>query len=144
MRGQRMDFDFAVKTYRDNPCDEVLEEVAASLCGELKLHEKLSMLSGKRFFLRNGFDLITKGQKYNCRPCLAGGVKRLGIPEVAFSDGPRGPLSGLVSYFCIYHQMVFLSTIPGFFCHFWPFPVKKRLTGAADSHKMGTAKHERS
>ena len=94
MRGQRMDFDFAVKTYRDNPCDEVLEEVAASLCGELKLHEKLSMLSGKRFFLRNGFDLITKGQKYNCRPCLAGGVKRLGIPEVAFSDGPRGVVMG--------------------------------------------------
>ncbi|HAQ63401.1 MAG TPA: hypothetical protein DCR23_02955, partial [Ruminococcaceae bacterium] len=52
------------------------------------------MLSGQRFFARNGFDLITKGQKYNCRPCLSGGVKRLGIPKIAFSDGPRGVVMG--------------------------------------------------
>ncbi|MBQ6264399.1 MAG: glycoside hydrolase family 3 C-terminal domain-containing protein [Clostridia bacterium] len=32
--------------------------------------------------------------QYNCRPCLSGGVKRLGIPAVAFSDGPRGVVMG--------------------------------------------------
>ncbi len=89
-----MDFNTAAKKYASNPTDETLYSVAKELCGELKLREKLHMLSGQKFFLRNGFDLITKGQKYNCRPCLSGGVKRLGIPAVAFSDGPRGVVMG--------------------------------------------------
>ncbi len=89
-----MNFNSAVKKYYENPNDETLYSVAEELCKELKLGEKLHMLSGHKFFLRNGFDLITKGQKYNCRPCLSGGVKRLGIPPVAFSDGPRGVVMG--------------------------------------------------
>ena len=89
-----MNFELAVKEYFENPCDEVLFSVSKALCGEMRLSEKLHMLSGQRFFVRNGFDLITKGQKYNCRPCLSGGVKRLGIPAVAFSDGPRGVVMG--------------------------------------------------
>ena len=89
-----MNFNDAVKKYNQNPTDENLYSVASELCSQLKTGEKLHMLSGQRFFLRNGFDLITKGQKYNCRPCLAGGVKRLGIPAVAFSDGPRGVVMG--------------------------------------------------
>ena len=89
-----MRFIDAVRMYRADPTDETLYAAAKALCGELTLREKLHMLSGQKFFLRNGFDLITKGQKYNCRPCLAGGVKRLGIPAVAFSDGPRGVVMG--------------------------------------------------
>ncbi len=89
-----MKFIDAVKKYYANPTDEVLYSVAKALCSELKTSEKLHMLSGQQFFLRNGFDLITKGQKYNCRPCLSGGVKRLCIPKVAFSDGPRGVVMG--------------------------------------------------
>ncbi|MBQ7739886.1 MAG: glycoside hydrolase family 3 C-terminal domain-containing protein [Eubacterium sp.] len=89
-----MNFNEAVKRYYSSPSDETLRKVANELCAEMKLGEKLHMLSGQRFFLRNGFDLITKGQKYNCRPCLSGGVKRLGIPAVAFSDGPRGVVMG--------------------------------------------------
>ena len=89
-----MDFQQAVKTYQQNPTDAQLFSSAAALCRELQLKEKLHMLSGQRFFARNGVDLITKGQKYNCRPCLSGGVKRLGIPAVAFSDGPRGVVMG--------------------------------------------------
>ena len=89
-----MNFADAVKKYRENPAAETLEKAAAELCAELDTAEKLRLLSGRSFFLRNGFDLITKGQKYNCRPCLAGGNKRLGIPAVAFSDGPRGVVMG--------------------------------------------------
>ncbi len=89
-----MDYAQAVKKFRDNPSAQTLENAAAELCGGMSAGEKLKLLSGKKFFLRNGFDLITKGQKYNCRPCLAGGNKRLGIPEVAFSDGPRGVVMG--------------------------------------------------
>ncbi len=89
-----MNFNDAVKQYYAEKTDKALYAAAAALCGELKLSEKLHMLAGQRFFQRNGYDLITKGQKYNCRPCLAGGVKRLGIPAVAFSDGPRGVVMG--------------------------------------------------
>ncbi|MBQ6118492.1 MAG: glycoside hydrolase family 3 C-terminal domain-containing protein [Clostridia bacterium] len=89
-----MNFNDAVKRYQADPTDAALYAAAKALCAELTTREKLRMLSGRRFFLRNGFDLITKGQKYNCRPCLAGGVRRLGIPPVAFSDGPRGVVMG--------------------------------------------------
>lgn len=89
-----MNFNEAIEKYNNNPTDENLYTIASELCDELNLNEKLHMLSGQGFFMRNGFDLITKGQKYNCRPCLSGGVKRLGIPKVAFSDGPRGVVMG--------------------------------------------------
>ncbi len=89
-----MTYQDAVKRYAAQPTDETLRAAAKALCGEMTQKEKLRLLSGRQFFLRNGFDLITKGQKYNCRPCLAGGVKRLGIPPVAFSDGPRGVVMG--------------------------------------------------
>jgi len=89
-----MNFQQAVKEYRDNPTDQQLKEVCKRFCRELTLSEKRKMLSGRRFLVRNGYDMITKGQKYNCRPCLTGGVSRLGIPPVAFSDGPRGVVMG--------------------------------------------------
>lgn len=89
-----MNFNEAVKKYNENPVDETLYQVAADLRKELKTYEKIKMVSGQRFFVRNGYDLITKGQKYNCRPCISGGIKRLGIPAVAFSDGPRGVVMG--------------------------------------------------
>lgn len=89
-----MNFEQAVRHYESDPCAKQLKTVCAHLRGQLTLREKLRMISGRQFLLRNGFDLITKGQKYNCRPCLAGGVKRLGIPAVAFTDGPRGIVMG--------------------------------------------------
>ena len=89
-----MNFEQAVRQYQAAPTDASLRAAAAALRAELKTAEKLHLLAGQAFFLRNGYDLITKGQKYNCRPCIAGGVKRLGIPQVAFSDGPRGVVMG--------------------------------------------------
>ena len=89
-----MNYQDAVTQYRKTPTDETLYAAAKALCGEMTLREKLRMLSGRQFFLFNGFDLITKRRKYNYRPCLAGGIKRLGIPPVAFSDGPRGVVMG--------------------------------------------------
>ena len=89
-----MNFTDAVKKYAASPDDKTLYDAAAELCAVMTLSEKLRMLSGRQFFARNGYDLITKGQKYNCRPCLSGGIKRLGIPAVAFSDGPRGVVMG--------------------------------------------------
>ncbi len=89
-----MNFQQAVKRYDSDPTGKNLENISRILCAELTTGEKLRLLSGRQFFLRNGVDLITKKQKYNCRPCLAGGIDRLGIPPVAFSDGPRGVVMG--------------------------------------------------
>lgn len=89
-----MNFNQAVKEYQSKPTGENLKSVCKNLRKELTTREKLRMLSGRQFLATNGYDLITKGQKYNYRPCLAGGVKRLGIPPVAFSDGPRGVVMG--------------------------------------------------
>lgn len=89
-----MNFNEAVKKYQSDPAGENLKAVCKDLRKELSTREKLRMISGRQFLLKNAYDLITKGQKYNYRPCLAGGVKRLGIPPVAFSDGPRGVVMG--------------------------------------------------
>ncbi|MBR6940361.1 MAG: glycoside hydrolase family 3 C-terminal domain-containing protein [Clostridia bacterium] len=89
-----MTFKDAVQKYNENPTSENLKGLCRILRGSLTTAEKLRMLSGRQFLMRNGYDLITKGQKYNCHPCLAGGVRRLGIPAVAFSDGPRGVVMG--------------------------------------------------
>ena len=89
-----MNFNEAVKKYQSDPTGENLKAVCKDLRKELSTREKLRMISGRQFLLKNAYDLITKGQKYNYRPCLAGGVKRLGIPPVAFSDGPRGVVMG--------------------------------------------------
>lgn len=87
-----MNYNEAVSLYQKSPTSETLKEVCRQLCSELTLREKLKMLSGRQFAQRNCYDLITKGKKYNHRPCLAGGVKRLGIPAIAFSDGPAALL----------------------------------------------------
>lgn len=90
-----MDFKKAVELYRENPCDEVLSDVCEKLRGEMTLSEKIGMLSGSRtFLLVSAYGLLTKGQKYNYLPYNTRPVKRLGVPPVAFSDGPRGVVMG--------------------------------------------------
>lgn len=89
-----MNYNDAVAVYQKSPTSETLKEVCKQLCSEMTLREKLKMLSGRQFAMRNCYDLLTKGRKYNYRPCIAGGIKRLGIPTVAFSDGPRGVVMG--------------------------------------------------
>lgn len=47
------------------------------------------MLSGQ-ITMQFQKDMITTGRNYNVHALPAGGVKRLGIPPVLFTDGPRG------------------------------------------------------
>lgn len=89
-----MNYNDAVAVYQKSPTSETLKAVCKQLCSEMTLREKLKMLSGRQFAMRNCYDLLTKGRKYNYRPCIAGGIKRLKIPTVAFSDGPRGVVMG--------------------------------------------------
>ena len=61
-------------------------ELAAELTGQMTLKEKVHMLSGHWVPL-NG---LLHGRVYNYDPIAGGGCKRLGVPPILFSDGPRG------------------------------------------------------
>ena len=88
-----MSFDQAVKAYQANPVKEELEKQVNALCGEMTLNEKIYMLSGHTIG-QTQVDMIRTGRNYNVRALRAGGCRRLGVPPVAFTDGPRGVVCG--------------------------------------------------
>lgn len=88
-----MNFDQAVKAYRSDPSKDNLEKQISALCGEMTLNEKIHMLSGHTIG-QTQVDMIKTGRNYNVRSLVAGGCKRLGVPAVAFTDGPRGVVMG--------------------------------------------------
>lgn len=88
-----MNYNDAVAVYQKSPTSETLKEVCKQLCSEMTLREKLKMLSGRQFAMRNCYDLLTKGRKYNYRPCIAGGIKRLD-PDGCLFGRPRGVVMG--------------------------------------------------
>ena len=95
-----MSFDFktAVKLYKENPTGERLSEVADKLLSEMTLKEKIRMMRGHAMgvTIKNVF---TRGRYYNGEAYPAGGCKRLGIPPVLFTDGPRGIVMGKCTCF---------------------------------------------
>lgn len=65
---------------------ELARSLASELVKKMTLNEKAMMLSGHWRTL-NG---MLHGRVYNYDPIEGGGCKRLGIPPLKFSDGPRG------------------------------------------------------
>ena len=88
-----MHFQDAVSRYVQNPTQETLNETAAALCAQMSLGEKIRMLRGHALSA-TARNFLRYGRYYNATPYGAGGCKRLGIPEVRFSDGPRGVVMG--------------------------------------------------
>ena len=88
-----MNFNEAVKATQSDPSKENLEKQVEALCGEMTLNEKIYMLSGHTIG-QTQVDMIKTGRNYNVRSLKAGGCKRLGVPPVAFTDGPRGVVMG--------------------------------------------------
>ena len=70
---------------------EEIDQTANNLLQRMTLKEKVWMLNGN-------WDMINNQLKYkngyNPVPIATNGVKRLGIPPVKFSDGPRGAVVG--------------------------------------------------
>lgn len=95
-----MSFNFktAVKLYKENPTNDRLNEVSQKLLGEMTLKEKIRMMRGHAMgvTIKNVF---TRGRYYNGEAYPAGGCKRLGIPPVLFTDGPRGIVMGKCTCF---------------------------------------------
>ena len=84
-----MNYQQAVKAYQANPTNEVLHEQVKLLTDAMTLKEKMYMLSG-HLTTQFQIDMIKTGRNYNVHALPAGGCKRLGVPPVLFTDGPRG------------------------------------------------------
>ncbi|MBQ2775289.1 MAG: glycoside hydrolase family 3 C-terminal domain-containing protein [Clostridia bacterium] len=84
-----MNFNQATEIYKKNPTVENLNKVAKELLTEMTLKEKIRLMQGHAMgvTIKN---TLTKGRYYNGEAYPAGGCKRLGIPPVLFTDGPRG------------------------------------------------------
>ena len=91
-------FETAVKLYKENQTKDVLNEVSEKLLVEMTLKEKIKMMQGHAMgvTIKNVF---TRGRYYNGEAYPAGGCKRLGIPPVLFTDGPRGIVMGKCTCF---------------------------------------------
>ena len=88
-----MNFEKAVKTYNEKPERAVLQAVTTQLVGQMTEKEKIYMLSGHPL-VQVQKDMIKTGRNYNVHALPAGGCKRLGVPPVLFTDGPRGVVMG--------------------------------------------------
>lgn len=83
-----MDFQQAVKKVQADGSS--WKEQAQALRREMTLKEKIYMLSGHPF-KQEILDLLKYNMRYyNVHAYPAGGCKRLGVPPVLFTDGPRG------------------------------------------------------
>ena len=93
-----MNFNQAIETYTKNPENKTLNEVAEKLLNEMTLKEKVRLMQGHAMgvTIKN---TLTKGRYYNGEAYPAGGCKRLGIPPVLFTDGPRGIVMGKCTCF---------------------------------------------
>ncbi len=84
-----MDFRKATELYSTKPTKEKLYEVADLLLNEMTVKERIRLLQGHALGV-TAKNFLTKGRFYNGEAYPAGGCKRLGIPPVMFTDGPRG------------------------------------------------------
>jgi beta-glucosidase len=93
-----MNFAKAIEIYSKEPTREKLYEVAELLLMEMTLKEKIRLLQGHALGV-TAKNFLTKGRFYNGEAYPAGGCKRLGIPPVMFTDGPRGIVMGKCTCF---------------------------------------------
>lgn len=72
-------------------------ELAAVLVGRMTAKEKTHLLGGHYNYVAECLKALVRYKAlrfYNPFPVKGGGVKRIGVPEVAFTDGPRGVVMG--------------------------------------------------
>jgi beta-glucosidase len=79
----------AVSGYEANKSKENLEKQINALLSAMTLKEKIRMIHGRRFFPQVMKNVLLHGSVFYT-PFRGGGCKRLGIPEIKFTDGPRG------------------------------------------------------
>ncbi|MBQ4572467.1 MAG: glycoside hydrolase family 3 C-terminal domain-containing protein [Clostridia bacterium] len=93
-----MNFNKALEQYTAEPTIEKAKHLAKQLTSEMTVKEKIRMLQGHAMGVTVK-NTLTKGRYYNGEAYPAGGCKRLGIPPVLFTDGPRGIVMGKCTCF---------------------------------------------
>ncbi len=88
-----MNYNEAVSNYRADRTEENFEKQADALLGAMTLKEKIKMIHGKMFFPQILKNKLFHGSLFYT-PFRGGGCRRLGIPEIRFTDGPRGVVCG--------------------------------------------------
>ena len=90
-----MTFPRAVEEYWRAPSPQTLDRLSRDLCRQMTVRERVKMLSGSylAFASRVIFGAIFKGSIFYL-PFLGGGCRRLGVPKIRFSDGPKGAVTG--------------------------------------------------
>ena len=72
---------------RKGMSDEDIENLITDILAEATLEEKVAMMSGKGFYE----SMARTGMEWGAEPYRAGGgIDRLGVPALYFTDGPRG------------------------------------------------------
>lgn len=89
------DFDSAAERVRAGQARA--GDVAADLISRLTKEEKLWLLDGDRAFWPGVLEMARMG--FRRAPVVAGAVRRLGIPGIRFTDGPRGVVIGASTCF---------------------------------------------
>ena len=82
-------FEKAIELYKNEPTKEKLYEAADLLLKEMTVSERIRLLQGHALGV-TAKNFLKNGRFYNGEAYPAGGCKRLGIPPVMFTDGPRG------------------------------------------------------
>ena len=93
-----MDFKKACELYTKEPTKEKLCEVTELLLKEMTIKERIRLLQGHALGV-TAKNFLKNGRFYNGEAYPAGGCKRLGIPPVLFTDGPRGIVMGKCTCF---------------------------------------------
>jgi len=70
---------------------ETIEVKIREILAKMTLDQKVRQMTGDETLLRGGISML---RRYNARPICAGTDPDLGIPPIAFTDGPRGVVMG--------------------------------------------------
>jgi len=71
--------------------EDEIEKKAREVLSKMTIEEKVKQMSGDISLIRGGIPMLIR---YNKDPIPAGEIKRLGIPPILFTDGPRGIVMG--------------------------------------------------
>ena len=85
----------------ENCSKEMISTFVEELLPKLTVDEKIGIMSGQVTEQKLLDDLFLI-EHYNVKPYPTMEVKRLGLPNVRFVDGPRGVVAGSALFSCIY------------------------------------------
>jgi beta-glucosidase len=92
--------DFPTLAERVPAAPEDLESFVADLVASMTADELIATMAGDGAFIRGTRDM---SKRYNGEPVVAGSIRRLGLPGIRFTDGPRGVV--------MYHSTAFPSSM---------------------------------